>query len=232
MLKNIFYTSGIVAFLLFSVFLFKSFQENQIGTISPTPGPNPSDIPSITSQPPEISCTSDNNCPTGYACRWLQKRGDVIISGICAAKENGSCQTKDDCMGGLVCHTVPGIFPQKKCVYPWLGKDCTGTTDRTSCPSGYKCVSICGPIHGGIKDDSPKHPTGYSCMADEADRNCPICLASNTNISTPNGEIDVKKLREGMTVWSIDVQGKKVLSKIIKTANTHVPNNHKVIHLV
>ena len=60
---------------------------------------------------------------------------------------------------------------------------------------------------------------------------CPICLASNTAISTPYGNINVKNLKEGMLVWSVDKKGQKILSRIAKLTSVYAPKTHKVLDL-
>ena len=61
---------------------------------------------------------------------------------------------------------------------------------------------------------------------------CPICLASNTVIATPNGNILVTELKVGMQVWTVDRFGNKVSAPILKTSSVTVPSSHKVAHLV
>ena len=61
---------------------------------------------------------------------------------------------------------------------------------------------------------------------------CPVCLASNTMISTPNGDINVKDLRADIPVFSVDAQRKKIATTIIRVSRTLVPSDHKVIHLM
>jgi len=51
---------------------------------------------------------------------------------------------------------------------------------------------------------------------------CPICLVSGTLIDTPTGQISVERLREGMTVWTLDDMGSRVEAAVIKTAWTQV----------
>jgi hypothetical protein len=75
----------------------------------------------------------------------------------------------------------------------------------------------------------------YFCELNEIankPRNCPICLASNTNISTPSGGINVKDIKVGMHVWSLNKKGEKVMSTIVKISSTDVPKTHKVVHLI
>jgi hypothetical protein len=110
------------------------------------------------------------------------------------------------------------------------GVGCSGSGD-TSCPAGYKCIQSCGPPVVRVGDLPPP----YFCELDEIankPRNCPICLASNTNISTPDGYVNVKNIKVGMHVWSLDKKGGKVVSTVIKVSSTNVPKTHKVVHLV
>jgi len=61
---------------------------------------------------------------------------------------------------------------------------------------------------------------------------CPICLASNTNIATPIGSINVTQITVGTHVWSINENGEKIVATVIKVARTPVPKTHRVVHLV
>jgi len=61
---------------------------------------------------------------------------------------------------------------------------------------------------------------------------CPICLSSSTMISTPNGNINVKSIKPGMIVWTMNAEYQKVAAPVIKTTSTVVPSTHKMIHLV
>ncbi|MFA5933700.1 MAG: hypothetical protein WC795_00540 [Candidatus Paceibacterota bacterium] len=63
-------------------------------------------------------------------------------------------------------------------------------------------------------------------------RPCPICLAENTFIDTPAGEIAVQNLTAGMEVWTVNNSGIKVSAKILKTGRTLVPETHRVMHFV
>lgn len=103
--------------------------------------------------------------------------------------------------------------------------------DDTSCPAGYKCIQSCGPPVARQEDPPPPYFCELNEIANKP-RNCPICLASNTNISTPNGDINVKNIKVGMHVWSLNKKGEKVVSTVIKISNTDVLKTHKVVHLV
>jgi hypothetical protein len=60
---------------------------------------------------------------------------------------------------------------------------------------------------------------------------CPMCLAGDTRIATPNGSVAVKDLKEGMLVWTIDSNNHKIAMPIIETAAVPVPPLHRMIHL-
>src|SRR5574337_2221321 len=60
---------------------------------------------------------------------------------------------------------------------------------------------------------------------------CPICLSADSVIETPDGSINIKDIKYGMTVWSTDSNGMMVKSKVIKTNSVFVGNVHKVIDL-
>lgn len=110
------------------------------------------------------------------------------------------------------------------------GRACIDSSD-TSCGSGYQCIQDCGPPV--VRVDSLPPP--FHCQTDaiaSKPRMCPICLASNTLIATPKGDVKVTDLKVGMTVWSPDAQGKKTVRIIIKLSKTLVPASHKVVHLV
>jgi len=60
---------------------------------------------------------------------------------------------------------------------------------------------------------------------------CPICLAKGTIIDTPNGQVPVEQLRQGMIVWTIDGSGKRVAAPVIETVVTPVPPSFRVVRV-
>jgi hypothetical protein len=61
---------------------------------------------------------------------------------------------------------------------------------------------------------------------------CPICLAGNSMIDTPQGLIPVKNLQVGMPVWTTDKAGNRVLGIVIKTSKIPAPPTHQMVRLV
>ena len=60
---------------------------------------------------------------------------------------------------------------------------------------------------------------------------CPICLSADSTIKTPEGDMNVKEIKDGMTVLSTDSNGNIVKSKVIQTNRVFVGDTHKVIDL-
>ena len=102
----------------------------------------------------------------------------------------------------------------------FTGRSGAWNAGRSSCPRGGdgngECF-FCDPQGRGTNDKGCKN----SCK----------CLSSNTLISTPNGEINVKNLKEGLLVWTQDENGNKVSAPIVQLRKLPV-SQHQVVHLV
>lgn len=112
-------------------------------------------------------------------------------------------------------------------VVPPDTQSCSGLSD-TSCAANYSCAADCGgPVSTA--------PGTYSCALNSelinGQRNCPICLAEGTKISTPKGEVSVQNLKEGDLVYSVNSKNQKITSKVLRTSAIEVPPNHQVINL-
>lgn len=99
------------------------------------------------------------------------------------------------------------------------GKSCRTASD---CGTGYECVDMSPVVREGV-------PVNLYCSKVGAPR--PICLSGDTYIETPAGDVAVKNMKEGMSVWTIDKNGKKVFGTVILAGKTRVPSTHKVMHI-
>ncbi len=59
----------------------------------------------------------------------------------------------------------------------------------------------------------------------------PICLARGTLIDTPDGPVAVEQLRSGMSVWTLDLSGRRVAASVIETVMTPVPPSFEVVRV-
>jgi hypothetical protein len=99
-----------------------------------------------------------------------------------------------------------------------------------SCPRGYQCVQDCGPPVVREGDAPP----GYHCLTDaEAakPRMCPICLAADTKIATPDGDKPVTDLKAGMQVWTLSADGSRVSAPIVNIGNTPTSAGQSIVNL-
>jgi hypothetical protein len=62
--------------------------------------------------------------------------------------------------------------------------------------------------------------------------NCPICLATDTLIDTPNGPVKVQEMKKGMPVWTTDKSGARVAGVVQKSVKNPAPATHMVVHLL
>ncbi len=190
------------------------------------------DTPPI-NQKPITRCTKDSDCSSSqYVCQETQGSGTVcsstdpscvpthaVIQGECKLKEGNRCTEDSDCISGNLCN-------KNVCTSP-IGRRCGGSND-TSCPVEFTCVQGCGsPV---AYPDEPPPP--YFCQLNGYIRSCPICLAKNTLIDTPQGWIAVEDLKKGAPVWTVDNSGKRVSGVVVETSKTPVPIDHKMVKLV
>lgn len=61
---------------------------------------------------------------------------------------------------------------------------------------------------------------------------CPICLAAQTLIDTPNGEVPVSQLRVGNLVWTVDSSGRRVAVPLVETGRVPARLDHQMVHII
>jgi hypothetical protein len=79
-------------------------------------------------------------------------------------------------------------------------------------------VSAAGKVN--VTDRTPAGPL-----------NCPICLARDTKIATPSGDVAVQDLHVGDMVWTL-VDGARVAAPLVAIGSTPVPPTHEVARLM
>jgi hypothetical protein len=117
----------------------------------------------------------------------------------------------------------PGPTPAPS---PGADGACSGPGD--ACPKGYECIQRCGPPVAREEDPPP----GWYCEVIGKPQMCPICLASETMIEAPDGPMNVKDIREGTIVWTIDAAGDKVAGEVLAVSRMLAPASHRVVRLV
>ena len=65
-----------------------------------------------------------------------------------------------------------------------------------------------------------------------AESNITICLTPGALIATPNGDVRVVDLRPGMPVYSMDLEGNRVVAPVVMASRVTVPETHTVCRVV
>lgn len=58
------------------------------------------------------------------------------------------------------------------------------------------------------------------------------CLSSETLISTPDGNVPIIGLRPGMSIFTLDMNGNKVIKPIELVSKASVPDGYAICHLI
>ena len=168
-----------------------------------------------------VACTQEAKlCPDGSAVGRTGPNCEFAKCPTINPQPVTECKKDSDCPSGNLCY-------KNMCVSP-IGRQCAGLND-TSCPTDFECVQGCGPPVVRYPDDTPIE---YFCQLKGYNRPCPICLASDTIIDTPYGQISVKNMKIGSPIWTITSSGKRALGFVIKTSKTQVSLNHKMVKLI
>ncbi len=122
--------------------------------------------------------------------------------------------------------SVEGLWTN---AYPIPG-DSTPKTIRIGDNIGYACEGISEKLTS--INFSGQTITFTKVVGKPPFGSCPLCLAKNTLIDTPNGALLVQNLQNGMPIWTVDPSGNRILAVIIKTAKTPVPPGHQMVHII
>jgi hypothetical protein len=82
-------------------------------------------------------------------------------------------------------------------------------------------------LHGSISSDDIIKVTS----TETSFNTCPICLAFDTLIATPQVDIAVQNIQVGQLVWTQDLLGSRVVAAVLKTARTAVPEGFQILRI-
>src|SRR3989344_3567773 len=194
--------------------------------VNPSPTPTPNPIPTIIPQP------SQGNCPPGTV--QVGQTQSIPPSPICELKPSGyegeykMTLTEGQQEGPLL---VQKIYPNYITGLNYQAYPAAVTSRPITLYIGETASNGCTVTLTLISIDIQLKTATFIKKTDDT-RPCPICLAENTLIDTPNGAIPVQELKIGMVVWTVDEFGKKISSTIIKTSKTPVPSTHQMVHII
>jgi hypothetical protein len=60
---------------------------------------------------------------------------------------------------------------------------------------------------------------------------CPICLAADTLIATPDGDVLVTDVKPGMIVWTVAGDGTRIAAPVVEVGSMAVPAGHMMVHV-
>jgi hypothetical protein len=112
-------------------------------------------------------------------------------------------------------------------LYP-LATCCRTVTLHVGDDVGVACLGLSVKI---AWIDSQDQKVGFT-VVQSSPTGCPICLSGDTSIDTPAGAVNVKSLKVGMIVWTVDGLGIRVASPIIQLSQVPVPPTHEMVHLI
>ncbi len=169
----------------------------------PLPAPIPAPIPTPVPTPTPVPPPATKPDGKEIILREGQREGSLLVQKIYPTY-----------ITGLNYREYPLAMDQGQPITLYIGE-----TASNGCTISLTLIKISG---------------GTATFTEKTDYNrpCPICLAENTLINTPNGQITVQDLKEGMAAWTVDEKGNKVSATIIKTSKTPVPPTHQMVHII
>jgi hypothetical protein len=84
--------------------------------------------------------------------------------------------------------------------------------------------SVSGTV--GSSGDVSLQPPGTGRL-----KNCPICLAFGVLIGTPAGQVPVQDVWPGMTVWTTDLEGRRIRGVVLQVGSMLAPLGHEVVRM-
>ncbi len=199
--------------------------EGPIITPNPTPTPTPTPTPKPRPKPSPVACTQDaKQCSDGS---YVGRVGPNCEFAICPTPKGtqitmGEGQRESSfLLERVYADYVTGLNF-------WEYPIATGEGHNVTLRIGEMVSNGCTVTLTLIRIEGER---AIFIKKEDYDKSCPICLAKDTLIDTPEGKITVQNLQKGMQVWTVNKQGSRVPAIIIETAQTPVPSTHTVVHL-
>ena len=177
-------------------------------------------------------CFNLNNCRSGWLYYYESanffpepipipaSKGEKIIRGVGESESSFLIQK-------INLDSIEGIWYE---AYPVPRQEGTPKTLRIGDDIGYACEGISEKITN--IDFSSQKVTFTKIVSEPSLGGCPICLSGDTLIDTPNGNVNIKELRNGMLVWTSDSLGHRRPAIILKIGKAQVPPTHKMVHII
>lgn len=181
---------------------------------APTPTPTPTPKPSQGNCPPgTVQVGQTNSIPPSPICEPIKGETIILKEG---QKEDPLLVEKiyTDYITGLNFYAFPVAVDKGQPITLHIGE-----TASNGCTITLTLIKIEGKTATFIKKTDFNKP-------------CPICLAENTLIDTPNGQVPVQDLKIGIPIWTVDEFGNREATTIIKTSKTPVSSTHQMVHVI
>ena len=109
----------------------------------------------------------------------------------------------------------------------------TGAIEITPSGNNYRFVLKVGEGQGELIEGTITTAGKITVEKREPSINsCPICLVKGTLIDTPAGSVPVERIEKGMTVWTQDRNGNRLMATVLGTGSAPVPADFEVVSLV
>jgi hypothetical protein len=92
-------------------------------------------------------------------------------------------------------------------------------------PPGQTGIEAEGTVSGDGRVQVEQHHR-------ETNLACPICLARDTPIDTPNGPVSVQDVAVGMRVWTTDRRGRRIVRQVVATASLRALPGQQIVVVV
>jgi hypothetical protein len=164
------------------------------------------------------SCKSDETLDS--FCDYYEGRADALASGD-PVTDIARLDTEAERTAVAAClNELYGVDTSTE-----NAEKCDGTPPAP----GYRCVEACSS--SGQQSDTSWEWLSSTSATSRAEYGCPICLPGDTSIATPKGDVQVKRLKTGDAIWTVDAGGQRVATTIEHADSVPTPASHALKRL-